>query len=536
MAIKVHSIFNEILGPITTGPSSSHTAGCGRIGLTARSLWGKEIRKAEVVFEVRGSYPSTYIGQGSDYGFAGGLLGIPIDDPRFKDSLRIAKEQGVDISFKTANLGYDHPNQAEIRIYEDPQDSKPALRLMTFSIGGGMIEIRSMDVFPVYIDGSCKEAFILCSEEQEDAVEEVIRQNQYFYDRTDRKGERFFEVDVHADQDSAPLLALREWEGVRYVRVADPVMAVPRRRKAQMPFLNAAQALAYGEEHGLNAAQLACIYEGSYGYAEEADVYELAARTEEVMRSSSIPPDPKTTQVNGFLPYFGKEMAENALQTDLPGGYGLRKAMLASVAVMENSNAHNVVAAAPTAGASGVLPGAIVALGSCHGFSSQQIREGLLAAGLVGAFIGNQATFGAEVAGCQAENGAASAMAAAGLAHMMGCSLKNVFAAASMALQNSLGLVCDPVAGLTELPCISRNVAAMANAVTSANMAKLGFDPMIPLDEVIRAMLDVGQQLPAELRCTCKGGICATPTGMRLQTWMDGMRESERKNDLGNAK
>ncbi|MBQ2083712.1 MAG: L-serine ammonia-lyase, iron-sulfur-dependent, subunit alpha, partial [Firmicutes bacterium] len=126
--------------------------------------------------------------------------------------------------------------------------------------------------------------------------------------------------------------------------------------------------------------------------------------------------------------------------------------MLASVAVMENNNAHNVVAAAPTAGASGVLPGAIVAMGSAMGFSSEKIQEGLLAAGLVGAFIGNQATFGAEVAGCQAENGAASAMAAAGIAHMLGCPLKDVFGAAGLALQNMLGLVCDPVAGLTELP------------------------------------------------------------------------------------
>ena len=294
-----------------------------------------------------------------------------------------------------------------------------------------------------------------------------------------------------------------------------------------MPFTNAAGALAYGEAHHLDAAELACIYEGAYGYASKEDVFRLAARTEAVMRAASVPPDPDRAQVNGFLPYYGKQMAEKAPESTLFGGEAFRRAMLACIAVMENNNAHHVVAAAPTAGASGVLPGAIVAMGDAMGFSSEKIREGLLAAGLVGAFIGNQATFGAEVAGCQAENGAESAMAAAGIAHMLGCSLKEVFGAAGMALQNMLGLVCDPVAGLTELPCISRNVSAMANAVMSANMAKLGFDAMIPLDEVIGAMLDVGRQLPAELRCTCKGGICATKTGQRLQVWVDGMRKGE---------
>ena len=521
MGTKVHSIFNEILGPVTTGPSSSHTAGCGRIGLTARSLFGRDVQRAEIVFEEKGSYPSTYIGQGSNYAFAGGLLGIPIDDPAFKDSLRIAKERGVEIVFRTGNLGNEHPNQAEIRLHAD---DAPDLTLMTYSTGGGMIEIRSLDGFDVNIDGSSEQVFIRCSEDLEDAVEAVIRENRFFYDRSDTEGERFFSVAVDADQDSLPLTALRDWEGVTYVRFARPVMPVPRRRLAKMPFFDAKGALAYGQEHGLNAAQLAAVYESAYGYVSEEEVKALADRTLSVMRAASVPPDPETTPVNGFLPYYAKEMAEKALSVNLIGDDSLRKAILASVSVMENNNAHNVVAAAPTAGASGVLPGAIVAFGSGEGFSDEQIRNGILAAGLVGAFIGNQATFGAEVAGCQAENGAASAMAAAGLAHMLGCDLQGVFAAASMALQNMLGLVCDPVGGLTELPCISRNVSAMVNAVSCANMARLGFDPKIPLDEVIRTMLDVGQKMPEELRCTCKGGLCATKTGQSLQTLMNGMR------------
>ena len=153
--------------------------------------------------------------------------------------------------------------------------------------------------------------------------------------------------------------------------------------------------------------------------------------------------------------------------------------------------------------------------------------KGLLASGLVGAFIANQASFGAEVAACQAENGSASAMAAARIVQLLTChsnhkdlpmtaqedgNIRKGFAAASLALQNMLGLVCDPVGGLTEIPCISRNVSAMANAVQSANMVMLGFNPVIPLDETILSMYEVGQMLPAELRCTCRGGLCNTET------------------------
>ena len=150
------------------------------------------------------------------------------------------------------------------------------------------------------------------------------------------------------------------------------------------------------------------------------------------------------------------------------------------------------------------------------GLSDGEICKGLLAAGLVGAFIANQATFGGEVGACQAENGSASAMAAAGIVQLMHGTAEQGFNAASLAMQNMLGLICDPVAGLTEIPCIGRNVSAAANAIMSAYMVLCGFDPVIPLDETIVTMGKVGEQLPDELKCTCRGGLCASPTGCRL--------------------
>jgi L-serine dehydratase len=145
------------------------------------------------------------------------------------------------------------------------------------------------------------------------------------------------------------------------------------------------------------------------------------------------------------------------------------------------------------------------------------MTRAMLAAGLVGAFIASQATFAAEVCGCQAECGAGSGMAAAALVELAGGSAQHAINAASMALQNIVGLVCDPVANRVEVPCLGRNVMAAANALACANMALAGYDPVIPLDEVIQTMYAVGLSLPGELRCTGLGGLSITPTSKAIE-------------------
>jgi L-serine dehydratase len=177
-----------------------------------------------------------------------------------------------------------------------------------------------------------------------------------------------------------------------------------------------------------------------------------------------------------------------------------------------------VIVAAPTAGACAALPGACLATGDALGLSDGDVAQALLAGGLIGLFIVTGSTFAAEVAGCQAECGAASGMAAAALATLGGGTAERAVAAASMALQNSLGMVCDPVANRVEVPCLGKNVMAAGNALACANMALAGYDPVIPLDEVIGAMDRVGRSLPRELRCTALGGLSVTPTAQALET------------------
>ena len=141
----------------------------------------------------------------------------------------------------------------------------------------------------------------------------------------------------------------------------------------------------------------------------------------------------------------------------------------------------------------------------------------MLAAGMIGVFITRMSTFAAEVGGCQVECGAGSSMAAAGLTTLMGGTTDMALCAASMALQNSLGMICDPVAGRVEVPCLGKNAMAAANAVTCANMALAGFDEIIPLEEVILAMDRVGKGLPRELKCTALGGLSITPAAKAIE-------------------
>ncbi|MCZ7635264.1 MAG: L-serine ammonia-lyase, iron-sulfur-dependent, subunit alpha [Verrucomicrobia bacterium] len=155
-----------------------------------------------------------------------------------------------------------------------------------------------------------------------------------------------------------------------------------------------------------------------------------------------------------------------------------------------------VIVAAPTAGACAALPGAVIAVAEEMGLSEEAMARALLASGLIGVFIASRWTFAAEVGGCQAEGGSAAAMAAAALVTLADGTLTQTMAAASLALQSLLGLICDPVANRVEVPCLGKNVLAASHAFSCANLALAEYDPVIPFDEVVEAAQRVGGQMP----------------------------------------
>ena len=196
-------------------------------------------------------------------------------------------------------------------------------------------------------------------------------------------------------------------------------------------------------------------------------------------------------------------------------GYDMARICAAALAVTEVNASMGKIVAAPTAGSSGVLPAVLIMCSEKRGFTDMDLVNGLFAAGAVGIIAKNASISGA-AGGCQAEIGSASAMAAAALAELCGASPKAALDAAAIALKNILGLVCDPVAGLVECPCIKRNAMGAANAVLCADMALAGIASIIPFDEVVVAMKNVGRMMSSDLRETAKGGLAVTPTGLEI--------------------
>ena len=178
------------------------------------------------------------------------------------------------------------------------------------------------------------------------------------------------------------------------------------------------------------------------------------------------------------------------------------------------------IVAAPTAGASGVLPAVLIPLQRRDGIPDERMVQALYVSAGFGQVIAQRASIAGAEGGCQSEVGSASGMAAAALVHVMGGSAEQMAHACGMALANTLGLVCDPVAGLVEVPCVKRNVMGAVNALSCAEMALSGAGSVIPCDEVIDAMRSVGECLPAALRETGGGGLAASPTGRRIAEGM----------------
>ncbi|MBE5780772.1 MAG: L-serine ammonia-lyase, iron-sulfur-dependent, subunit alpha [Clostridiales bacterium] len=199
---------------------------------------------------------------------------------------------------------------------------------------------------------------------------------------------------------------------------------------------------------------------------------------------------------------------------DTIAGGAFCEAVAASMAVVEWNAAMGRIVAAPTAGASGILPGVLISVGKQKNISEEKLVDALFTAAGVGMLIALNATVAGADGGCQAETGTGASMAAAALVELMGGTPKMALDAAAMALKNVMGLVCDPVHGLVECPCVKRNAIGAANAMLCADMALSGITSVIPFDEVVTTMASVGRALPSELRETALGGLAVTPTAL----------------------
>ncbi|MDM6354051.1 L-serine ammonia-lyase, iron-sulfur-dependent, subunit alpha [Staphylococcus aureus] len=212
-------------------------------------------------------------------------------------------------------------------------------------------------------------------------------------------------------------------------------------------------------------------------------------------------------------------------------GYEMIDAVKGAIATNEVNAAMGIICATPTAGSSGTIPGALFKLEKTHDLTEEQMIDFLFTSALFGRVVANNASVAGATGGCQAEVGSASAMAAAAAVAIFGGSPEASGHAMALAISNLLGLVCDPVAGLVEIPCVMRNAIGSGNALISADLALAGIESRIPVDEVIEAMDKVGHNLPASLRETGLGGLAGTPTGEAIKRKIFGTAEDMVKNN-----
>lgn len=506
----------EVLGPVMVGPSSSHTAGALRCARVAASLAAGPIER--VRFSLWNSFAHTYRGHGTDRALVAGVLGLDTDDEHIRDAFDLAHEAGLAVDFEIA--GDDpsvHPNTVDVHM---ECAGGAVCEVRGESLGGGRVRISRVNGVGVDISGTYATLFvahrdvpgILAALTHLLAMADVNIAFCRTY-RTEQGGRAYsvFETDGAPADGVLPMVrSLRDVDYATFVSVPGAVVAPGV--SADEFFDNGAQLLEACAERGLTIGGVMELRE--HGLIGAQDAAAAMARVIEVMRAETSEPiaEPRRS-LGGFIGGEARLVDAGAghwaaslmgsVQTD---------AVARAMAVLERSAAMGVIVAAPTAGSAGVVPGCVLAVADAAGSTEKDVASALWCAAAVGGLIQTHACVAGAEGGCQAEVGSAAAMAAAALVELLGGAPEQALVAASLAISNLLGLACDPVGGLVEVPCQARNAIGVAAAFSSAQLALSGMRWLVPFDEVVRAMAEVGHSLPSRLRETALGGLAATPT------------------------
>jgi len=466
------------------------------------------LERVVVDYDPSGSLVTTHTTQGSDLGLAGGLLGWDADDGRLEHYQQELQKAGIEVEIRYLDYGAEHPNTYRLQLH----DGALVRTLTAVSTGGGMIEVQEIDSIPVCLHGDLHELIVIEREGAAAPVEEFTKYKGRIETHRLAGERRGWHLRSRTDWPRSLIDALSRFE----THVLPPIMPVLAGDAGDLPFRTAGEFLRLIDAE-TPLWKWALTYEAARSGWSEQQVLERASAVLATMRQSldhglegrELPGRLLPTQVKAF------ERAEQ--QDELVRGSIQNRMIRYVTAIMESKAGLDVIVAAPTAGSCAALPAALLAVGDGNGWDEEKLVRGLLAAGLIGIFIAEGATFSAELGGCMAECGSAAGMAAAGLTEMMSGNPEQTLCAASVALQNMFGLTCDPIASRVEAPCLGKNAMAASNAINSANMALAGYQHLIPLDQVITAMDEVGRAMPRELCCTALAGLSTTPASKALE-------------------
>jgi len=511
------SIINTILGPITLGPSSSHMAGPVRLGRLALELLDFKPKRIDIIYNRGGSFAETYKGHRTDCAMIAGLLGWDTDNLKIPKANEEAKKRGLEINIIVKPIATKHPNCVLFKIFSG---SEQRIDILGASEGGGSINIFQIDKHLVNLDGQRSTLLILLKCKSDKSKKYILSEIQKISKGAKLKFSDSLALTIELEEEVSleELEKIRKYPEVVKVYFLHAVFFCPKPGASRIPLFNSNdELLIMAEKYNLKLSEIGMRYEmNRLGWTPEEIKSKIVEMVYVMKNALKRGLSENLKFSGGIVKQGGKILIEAYRQGRTLCSGTLPKATAYAMSINEVSASLGLIVAAPTAGACGVVPGALFAVAEELGVDKNIdiLANALLSAGAVGAIFAQKSTFLGELCGCQVESGAAAAMVAAAVVEMKKGTVKQSLDAASIALQNVLGMECNPVGGLMEIPCINRNALGAVNALMSADIVLAGVESVIPYDEVVEKTYEIGKNQP--LQCTAKGGIATTPTGIDI--------------------
>ena len=512
---KSPSIFNDVIGPVMRGPSSSHTAASWRIAKMCLEALQEPIKNAVIDFDKNGAWAPNYREQGTTLGIDGGLLGLEMTDNLMKQTEQVAAKRGISIIYEVNSFKTKHVNTVRLNLNGI---NGRRIEALAASLGGGAFEIQELNGFKVSIRGNYYELLLFLDEDIDifNPIKLVLPELKSV-NKTLNDGRVLINVKLSNKISGRTLDLLKDKLSVSEIVLLRPVLPIIAGNEKKVPYTTVDSLIKYSVDHTYSLGELGLIYEQSQSGLSANEVSKIMVDHINIINKSIEVGLKGTLYKDRILPQQSHLIDKGVKEGKILKGSIINEIIKNVSAIMESKSAMEVVVANPTAGSCGTVGGVLKAVADELKASKEELILAYFAAGLVGVYFANGPGFSAEEHGCQVECGASSGMAAAGIVQLFGGTTKQAIDAASMAIQNMIGLVCDPIADRVEAPCLGKNVSAAVNALSCATMVAAGYNALIPLDEVINAVSQVSNQMPKCVKCTGKGGLAITKTAYDIK-------------------
>ncbi|MEI8112535.1 MAG: L-serine ammonia-lyase, iron-sulfur-dependent, subunit alpha, partial [Bacteroidia bacterium] len=430
---KLPGIFNDVIGPVMRGPSSSHTAASWRIARTALDILNDRLVKALIEFDCDGAWAPNYREQGTTIGIEGGLLGFDITDERIRNTESLAIEKGISIEYQVSSFTTSHANTVRLTLWGISQKK---VEIIAVSLGGGSFEIRSINGSNVTLDGEWHELIIFIQGKSgilEELKTSIPPDIEFLFQQ--KEDLTLFEFKSSFPFSPEFIEQLQNYAEINGISVVHPIMPVIAGRQTEMPFDSLQSLLEYAEKNNADLGELGLIYEMCLSGLNESELNLKMAGIIQIIHQSIDTGLKGTYYEDRILPQqshlIEKAEAEGQLKDSV-----INRIIANVTALMESKSSMEVIVAVPTAGSCGTVGGLLRAVAENIGSDNNDLVKAFFATGIVGAFFAQGPGFSAEEHGCQVECGAASGMAAAAVVQLMGGTAKQALGAASMAIQN----------------------------------------------------------------------------------------------------